>query len=378
MSSTTSKIVIISILFVLFALPASAAYLRAGEEFTLKQDDVIEDDLYVSGGNITISGKVTGDIAAVGGNILINGSTTDDVIAVGGAIDILGPVGDDVRASGGQIRIGENISGDVVAAGGFIHILSGVTVSGDVVLVGGKVIIDGTIEGQVKIYAGDIQLNGTILGDTQVFTSGEIEFGEESSFGGDVSYTSPREALIPQSVIITGNLVFNEAEIVTDARSFFSALFGAVFITKIFTLLTAGLLVALLFQRFSQNLAARAIEQAGIEVLRGLIMLVIIPALSFFLIITLLGFLIGSFGFILFAGMLLFTRVAAGIVFGALLARLILKRVVVSWQWVIVGITLLEIIKIIPIIGWLVAFVLFLMTFGSLSYLIYRHFWFGR
>jgi len=365
-------------IFMLIALPVSAAIFGVGEEFTLKQDDVVEENLYVSGGNIIISGSVFGDIAAVGGNVLINGSTTNDVMAVGGAIDVLGSVGGDIRASGGQIRIGENVEGDVVAAGGFVHILSNVTISKDILLAGGKVVVDGIIEGNTKIYAGEVQLNGTFKNDVEVFTSGKVEFGEEATFRANLSYTSPREALIPQSVIIVGDITFNEAEIVTDARSFFTALFGAVFITKIFTLLTAGLLIALLFQRFSQNLAVQSVDHAGIEILRGFIMLIFIPTLSFFLIITLLGFLLGAFGLLLFFGMLLFTRVVSGIVFGALLARLIIKRVVVNWQWVIVGITLLEVIKLIPFIGWTVSFIVFLITFGALSYLIYRHFWLSR
>lgn len=372
------NILVVGGIFMLIALPVSAAVFGVGEEFTLKQDDVVEDNLYVSGGNITISGRVSGDIAAVGGNVLINGSTTNDVMAVGGAIDILGPVGDDIRASGGQIRIGENVEGDVVAAGGFVHILSNVTISKDVLLAGGKVVVDGVIEGNTKIYAGDVQLNGTFESDVEVFTSGKVEFGEEATFRANFSYTSPREALIPQSVIIAGDIAFNEAEIVTDARSFFTALFGAVFITKIFTLLTAGLLIALLFQRFSRDLAVQSVDHAGMEILRGFIMLIFIPTLSFFLIITLLGFLLGAFGFLLFFGMLLFTRVASGIVFGALLARLIIKRVVVNWQWVIVGITLLEVIKLVPFIGWFTSFIVFLITFGALSYLIYRHFWLSR
>jgi len=367
-----------TILFATVALPLSAATIKVGDEVTIKQDESVAGDLYITAGNIVISGGIDGDLVVGGGNILFNGSTTADVMIGGGAVDILGPVGDDIRAAGGQVRVGENVVGDVLAAGGLVHILPTVVVGGDVILSGGSVVIDGEIQGSVKVYAGDVQLNGTFIGDVVIFTSGRVEIGDESVFEGNFEYTAPHEVIIPESVTVAGETIFHEAEIVTDVRSFFQALFGAVFITKIFTLLTAALLLALLFQGFSTRLATEAIEHPVRELARGFVVFIILPVASLILILSLLGFLVGALSFVLFAWMIIFVKIASGIVFGAILSHLIQKKILVNWQWVIVGVTLLQVINLVPFVGWVVSSLVFLVTFGALSKLFFQTFWVNR
>ncbi len=56
---------------VLAALPALAADFRSGNEVTVASGEVINDDLYVAGGNLRIDGTVNGDLLAAGGTVTI-------------------------------------------------------------------------------------------------------------------------------------------------------------------------------------------------------------------------------------------------------------------------------------------------------------------
>ena len=57
--------------------------MRSGEGangvFRLPAGEIVQDDLYVTGGEIYIDGNVEGDLVAFGGYIEVNGNVTGDV-----------------------------------------------------------------------------------------------------------------------------------------------------------------------------------------------------------------------------------------------------------------------------------------------------------
>ncbi|NIP32376.1 hypothetical protein GWN26_01085, partial [Candidatus Saccharibacteria bacterium] len=96
------KIIAFSMLaFLLLALPAQAAEVKAGEEYFLMENQTIEGNLYTAAGYVDISGTITGDLLTAGGSVIITGDVGEDLIVGGGDIDIWGNVGGDLRAVGG-------------------------------------------------------------------------------------------------------------------------------------------------------------------------------------------------------------------------------------------------------------------------------------
>jgi len=51
-----------------------AADVRGDQQFTLKADETVQDDLYVFGQQIVIDGTVEGDLIAFGQQITVNGT----------------------------------------------------------------------------------------------------------------------------------------------------------------------------------------------------------------------------------------------------------------------------------------------------------------
>lgn len=124
-----SSFVIFSMLLLFPAL--SHAVTISEDRAVVSKTQTINDDVFISGGEVEILGTVHGDVYAVGGEVTIDGTVKGDVLAAGGEVTIKGVVENSVRAAGGQItissaKIGRNIS----VAGGEIVVSEDTKVSG--------------------------------------------------------------------------------------------------------------------------------------------------------------------------------------------------------------------------------------------------------
>ncbi len=80
--------------------PALSINAAADKQITITANQVIDDDLYLSGEILTIDGTIKGDAVLSGQKITVNGTVDGDVIAAGQTITINGTVKDDVRIAG--------------------------------------------------------------------------------------------------------------------------------------------------------------------------------------------------------------------------------------------------------------------------------------
>jgi cytoskeletal protein CcmA (bactofilin family) len=105
---------------------------------------------------------------------------------------------------------------DVVAFGGTVTIESGAEVAGDIAGGVGALVIDGTIGGDVRAGAGTIEIGGTVNGSIDAGV-GQLTIESGAVVGGDVTYTSAREATIADDAQIGGEIAREEAPLPTDA-----------------------------------------------------------------------------------------------------------------------------------------------------------------
>ena len=112
------------------------------------------------------------------------------------------------------------------------------------------------------------------------------------------------------------------------------------------------------------------------ETLRGFIISVVLPIAAIISFITVIGALLGGLGLMLYGLMAALSSIFAAMVLGALIFRLILKQpnFTVDWRSVVVGVVLMAIFKVIPYVGWIFAFIFFLVAFGTLFNYLYRNF----
>ena len=192
---------------------ARAAEFGSGDSYVLPAGRTVEDDLYVSAGDVTIDGKVLGDLIAFGGLIEVNGEVTGDLISSAGGVTINGKVGDDVRVAAGGVTVNGSIGDDLMAAGGGaapggfvypitidgrsvqpgVHLFETATVGGDAYVVGGTGEIAGTVEADLFTGMNEVSLTGAVGGDAELHGN-TIDIGDNASVGGALTYEASAQA----------------------------------------------------------------------------------------------------------------------------------------------------------------------------------------
>jgi len=362
--------------FLLFGLAgwSQAGQIEANEDFTLQQDDSIEGNAYLAGGSLNILGNVAGDLLAGSGNLMISGNIEDDVLAAAGTLNLSGPVSGDARIAGGNISVGSDIAGDLVAAGGTINIFSNSKVGGDLYVVGGDVKASGEVIGETKLAAGNARIEGKMSGPVSIRAE-KLIIGEGAVIEGDLDYYSPTEADIAPSAQIMGETNFHRVASHQAAnKRQLAKFFGFAGVIKLLAMIVVGLVLVLGFKKFSTQVVSKAGDKFGSETLRGLILLVVLPVASLLLLASLIGSLFGILVGILWLASMILGGMYAGILLGAMLDKLWYKneKIELSWRNAVVGIVILFIVGFVPVLGWLVGFLFFLASLGSVSQVAYE------
>ncbi|OGG63216.1 hypothetical protein A3C21_00655 [Candidatus Kaiserbacteria bacterium RIFCSPHIGHO2_02_FULL_59_21] len=339
-----------------------AAEIRTGDQPSIGVGERVGGDLYIAGGNITSAGVVTADLAAAGGNILVSGGVGGDVAVAGGSIAILGNVADDVRAAGGSLLVQGGVGGDLVLLGGQLNV-GGSGVKGDLLAGGGTIRVDAPIGGDVRISGGDVYLNSAVGGDVEVFAE-KLTLGSAARIAGSLSYTAAREAVLAEGAAVAGETTFKKRErtisVAGAAKVISLALIGT-FLSQ----LAAALLLGLFFRRYVLALVEAAVARPLLETGRGLVVIIVLPVLSFMLLFTVIGVPLGILGFISFAAALLFLWILTPVLLGSLAHQAFFKgEYGVSWKTILLGVFIYSVLGLIPIVGWLTQFLLTLLTLG--------------
>jgi len=122
------------------------------EDLYVPEEDTIDEDVMVSGGNAKIDGVIDGDLAVMGGVVEINGIVDGDVAVMGGNLELNGSITGDAAVFGGNVVNKGTIELDVLVVGGTVMLDSGSVVQGDVNMVGGTVERDdnAVVEGEIQ------------------------------------------------------------------------------------------------------------------------------------------------------------------------------------------------------------------------------------
>src|SRR2546425_5797493 len=87
------------LIFLFLPWPAFAFVPRAGENIAFSQP--LQDDLYIAGGTVTVTGTVDGDVTAAGGTVTGMGRGSGALLAAGGTLGSGGTFGPSFLARGG-------------------------------------------------------------------------------------------------------------------------------------------------------------------------------------------------------------------------------------------------------------------------------------
>jgi hypothetical protein len=378
------KVMFAALLLVLVPASASAAVYRGGETQTIGADEVISENVYIAGASVVAKGTVEGDLIGAGSNVVMNGTVTEDVALAGGNVDLLGDVDGDVRVAGGNVTIVGDIGGELVVAGGTVHVFSETQIQDNLVMAGGRLIMDGTVNGDMHFAGGDVSMNGTVEGMMNGWVE-KLAFGPSSAVNGPLNYRAPREANVSEGASLAGPVDFKMVEemrngerVKKDVEAQIAPLMRAFWIMKVLALVAVGLLLVYVFPKQSRKTVHTSLEGFWENALWGLLALVAVPFLAMLLLTTGIGWMLAGMLLTAYVLVVWLAGVAGSVAFGFWLEDLIASRwakekkenLEVDWRSVLVGVVALGLVGLLPIIGWFFIFVWFLAALGAMAKLI--------
>lgn len=369
---------------------SKAAEVTGGEVYRLDAGETVNDDLYVSAGEIYIDGTVQGDLIAFGGYIEINGTVTGDLIAAGGGIVLTGQVEDDARLAGGGVDVTGQINDDLFAAAGGgpgffptgfggqniepgLRLANSVQVGGDTYVAGGAGTLAGSLAGDLWAGMSELSLAAQVAGDAHL-ESNNIQLDRGAAVAGTLTYTA-QEPLAGADQV-ANNVEYNAPEPEAAANPIWDVL-G--WLARTAGILLGFALLAWLLLRFVPRLLTRPVyaiadrpARAGLYGLLAAVGFIFIPLISvllIFLMVLLWGWFPGLVLALFLFGALALLWFLSPLVTGLWLGRrlnLALGREVDYLPLLIAGVLLLALLGRIPILGWLVYLVSFIFALGGL------------
>ncbi len=366
-----------------FALPillnghgatVEAARFERGQAVTITDQELVSQNIYMAGGQVTFSSTAQKDLLAAGGKVIDNGPIWGDVGLAGGTVDLLADVRGDVRIAGGQVTIQGVIGGDVIVAGGQVTILPGTTIGGDLVAVGGTVDVQGTVNGQTKVYGGTVSFDGTFAGPMFVTSKGAVTFGDKTIVGSTLTYRSPTEATVVPGAKMGDKVTYSKLELPTrnDVAKVVGVVMSVIFIIKLIALMLTSALAAQIFPKTSAHVASETISRFTHMLLIGLCAIIGVPILGVALLLTVVGMYIGGLVLVLYGLLLVASTIALPIVTGALIAKVTVKEPRVTWKWALLGALVVSLVSLIPILGWIAVILVYLAGVGTVSTELWR------
>ena len=337
---------------------------------TLAQTDLAGDDFFGFGGSVEISGHGFEDVFALGGTLTLLSPVAGTAHLLGISIATRSAVGGSVYATGQDIRIGADIERRLYAAGDTVNIETGTMIGRGLRVVARAISLGGSVTGASQLAARRVDISGTLDGDVDILTQ-RLSFGPNAVINGNLNYSAPAPAEIPDSVVITGT-VNHKKTLYRDLPDIGTGMDRVHLFWDIATLIlafAAGGFLAVLFPRFVAAAARQAAAKPGPCLLAGLVGLGSLMVASFILVITFIG---GPFAML--SGLALALLVPLGYLLGAYgvfagLFALLARRPPERWPVMILGFALtlvaLKVIGNVPYFGWLAGALVTLLGAGA-------------
>jgi cytoskeletal protein CcmA (bactofilin family) len=354
-------VVVLGILIIAPSL-VSAADFRSGNNVFIPAEEVINDDLYVTGGNIIIEGVVNGDLLAVGGVVRTRGKVADDIIIAAGTLSIEGEVGGDVRAAGANVFIDASVGGDVLTTGRDIEIMG--VIGKDVMATGTTIRILADVGKNLQVSALRTVIGGIVSGNAKIST-GDLVVLPTGKISGEVDYdvleVQEGAAIFGRSIqlLIRGSLP--KDLVFVGSFSFFGR------VIRFLMLLIVGVFLVHLAPIASDRVVGIITSKPRKSIGAGLIALIAIPICVIILIVTIVGIPLGVILLFSYLFGLLLSRVSVALYIGIKTFERLSGMKDASRLWkLFIGLLLLEILTTLPVIGWLINFTVMTLGFGSI------------
>lgn len=354
---------LLALLF-LFSMPAHAADNSKNKTVVLPKQETYQGLYNRAGTTINVEGNIDGDAVIVGSNINIDGEINGNLYAVGNNISLKGKINGSAHLAGNMIDVSGEVNKSIYIAGNVVTLSDKSKIGTSLVSFGANTNLNGSVGNQAYLYSGTSNINGSIGSDT-VVNSGQVSVGSNAKINGNLKYTSDSQAQISNESNIKGSISRIE-EKTAKTEDFRSRLISIVMgLASTFLL---GLLLLWSLPKSTVDVADFMSKHMLGSIFCGLLFLILVPIAVILAIVSGIGLHTG-----LVLGFVYLAVLFAGSVFVALwLGRKITKTKDAKlsqniWSLAI-GLVIIAVINLLPVVGSLLSFVVFLAGIGGLTF----------
>ncbi|MFA5095342.1 MAG: hypothetical protein WC447_01615 [Candidatus Paceibacterota bacterium] len=367
---------VLATILIIAPFSSFGATFKAEESLFLDPTTKINGNLYAASSNVNISGPVGGDLFAAGGTVMISGPVSGDLLSAGGTLILNGKILGDMRVLGGNVTISNSVDGELIALGGQLSVFNGVLIAKDAELLGGNINYSGETGGNLDVKGETVYINGVIK-DNLTIKAREIKLGPNASIGKNFEYYSPKEAVVETGATVKGETSFHQVDMPSknkNAERVFLGFITTVLLLKLLTIIAITLLAFYLCKKQASSIVGEVMTNFWRETGRGFILLVVVPIASILSFITILGAPLGFIAMLLYVALIIASIFITVLVFAKLVVKYIFRRASYELNWwvIVLSALVLAVISIIPVIGFIFTFILFLSAFGSLTNYVYK------
>ncbi|MEA3510281.1 MAG: polymer-forming cytoskeletal protein, partial [Actinomycetota bacterium] len=277
----------IALLFALAPLLAAIApSVVTTDLFIVGEDEPITEDVYVAATSGRVEGLIDGDLVITAGDLSIAGTVTGDVLALTSGIVRLeqgGVVEGSLRTVTPQVQIDGEIAKDLFVAGLAGAVGSTGVVGRDVIMFGGTLTIEGDVGRDVRGRLLNADVSGSVGRDIDLAVQ-RLVVDAGASVGGDVLYRSTNDAVIAEGTV-GGQVV----QLPAQSNFVFGVILMIANVVGFLAFVVSGFVLLWLF-RSTGAAAIEAVEKHPIKTgLVGLLSLIAAPLLVLFFAFTLVG-----------------------------------------------------------------------------------------
>lgn len=205
-SSAALSVAFIGLLFP----PLPPAELTQSNVVLVREGDVVTEDLYAAGNIIEVRGLIEGDlVAAAFSEIRVLGEVTGSVTALAGAVTVTGEVGGSVRAIAGSVDVLGEVGEDVLVAAWSTEAGRDAQIGRDLAVWGRSLSGAARVGRDVLGWQRSTLISGLIANNVDIST-GKLTVEPSARVGGDVAFTSSRDAAIAGDAEVAGSVIKRE------------------------------------------------------------------------------------------------------------------------------------------------------------------------
>lgn len=359
--SSAATLVLSLVIFTSLTSSVSARIISTEQYASVPEDETIDDDLFIAGQQVSIKGTINGDVYAAGGSIDIEGTVNGDILAAGGTINISGTIRDDLRLGGGIVNIRAATVGDSVTIGA-----GNVTLDGDSEIGGSLIVGSGTLNTAATIGrnlfagTGTLSINGNV--DKNVLVGSEsITIGEDVTIKGSLDYYAQNETALSQNGTVQGETkhhltpAFQKMDR-DDFRGIARRASAGFRVISYLGALLVGFLVIRFFPATHNEIADNYSQTPWACLGWGLLILLALPLVSFFLVISAIGAPLGLILTVLYFIEMYLAKIFTGSVLGQMATDILNlnPEKMNPYLKLALGLAIFHLLRLVPVLNFFV------------------------